>query len=66
MAFGKFELDNEEIPDFTIFVQSTSHNRVVLPDTKLIYRVKEEEEEAEEEEEDASPSKFHHLLYIQI
>jgi len=46
----KFELDVGEIPDFAVFVQSTSHNRVVLPKTKILYRVKEEDDEEEEEE----------------
>ena len=38
----KTSVDKTEIPDFEIFVQSTSYNRVLLPDTKLIYQRKEE------------------------
>ncbi len=26
-SISKFELEEDEVPDFTVFVQSTSHNR---------------------------------------
>ena len=35
----KFKLDLDEIPDFDVFVQSTSVNRVLLPDTEFLYEV---------------------------
>ena len=38
----KTSVDKTEIPDFEIFVQSTSYNRVLLPDTKLVYQRKDE------------------------
>lgn len=38
----KFSLDLSSVPDFDVFVQSTSVNRVLLPDTEFLY----EEEEA--------------------
>ena len=32
-------VDTAAMPDFSLFVQSTSHNRVLLPNTKLLYSV---------------------------
>ena len=32
-------VDTAAMPDFSLFVQSTSHNRVLLPNTKVLYRV---------------------------
>ena len=39
----KVTVDLENIPDFDIFVQSTSYNRVLLPGTKLLYKLEGEE-----------------------
>ena len=39
----KVTVDLENIPDFDIFVQSTSYNRVLLPGTKLLYKMEGEE-----------------------
>ena len=33
----KFSLDLSSVPDFDVFVQSTSVNRVLLPDTEFLY-----------------------------
>lgn len=33
----KFHLDKEKLKDFDAFVQSTSYNRVLLPDTEFLY-----------------------------
>lgn len=38
----KFKIDLEELPDFDVFVQSTSVNRILLPDTDFLYEVEEE------------------------
>ena len=38
----KVTVDLENIPDFDIFVQSTSYNRVLLPGTKLLYKLEGE------------------------
>ena len=35
----KVTVDQDAIPDFDIFVQSSSYNRVVLPDTKILYKL---------------------------
>ena len=35
----RVSVDTASMPDFSLFVQSTSHNRVLLPDTKVLYRV---------------------------
>ena len=43
----RFKLDLEEIPDFQVFVQSTSHNRVVLPDSVLLYDIRKDGDEVE-------------------
>lgn len=55
MKTKKFALDPEKMPDFSVFVQSTSHNRVVLPGTKMLFNVGDSAEvidtEAKEEEE---------------
>ena len=40
----KVTVDQDDIPDFDIFVQSTSYNRVILPGTKVLYRASEREE----------------------
>ena len=32
----KITVDHDDIPDFDIFVQSTSYNRVLLPNTKFL------------------------------
>ena len=32
-------VDAAAMPDFSLFVQSTSHNRVLLPNTKVLYSV---------------------------
>ena len=40
----KFKLDLTEVPDFEVFVQSTSVNRVLLPGTEFLYEIEEEEE----------------------
>ena len=32
-------VDTAAMPDFSLFVQSTSHNRVLLPNTKVLYSV---------------------------
>jgi hypothetical protein len=34
----KVEVDTGEMPDFGVYVQSTSHNRVVHPNTNLLYQ----------------------------
>ena len=34
----KFKLDLASAPDFAVFVQSTSHNRIVDKNTKLLYK----------------------------
>eukprot|EP00092_Neocalanus_flemingeri_P008093 GFUD01008733.1.p1 GENE.GFUD01008733.1~~GFUD01008733.1.p1 ORF type:complete len:520 (-),score=147.42 GFUD01008733.1:102-1661(-) len=41
----KVSVDNDEVLDFEIFVQSTSYNRILLPDTKMIYQIKDLPEE---------------------
>lgn len=51
----KVEVDAEELPDFEVFVQSTSHNRHVVADSKVLYRVSEDEEI--EEDPDATVEK---------
>ena len=33
----KFHLDKDKLNDFDVFVQSTSYNRVLLPDTEFLY-----------------------------
>ena len=38
----KVTVDQDDIPDFDIFVQSTSYNRVILPGTKVLYRIQKE------------------------
>lgn len=40
----KFKVDLSEIPDFDVFVQSTSVNRVLLPDTNFLYETDEPED----------------------
>lgn len=39
----KFTLDLSEIPDFDVFVQSTSVNRVLLPGTEFLYETEGED-----------------------
>ncbi|XP_048584326.1 uncharacterized protein LOC5507494 [Nematostella vectensis] len=34
---AKFKLDQGKLDDFDVFVQSTSYNRVLLPDTEFLY-----------------------------
>lgn len=38
----KFKIDLDELPDFDVFVQSTSVNRMLLPDTDFLYEAEEE------------------------
>jgi len=38
---GKIKLDINEYPDFDIFIQSSSYNRVLHPDTLMLYQVKD-------------------------
>ena len=33
----KFHLDKSKLDDFDVFVQSTSYNRILLPDTEFLY-----------------------------
>ena len=40
---AKFTLDQSKVPDFDVFVQSTSVNRVLLPGTEFLYESDEEE-----------------------
>ena len=40
----KFKIDLAEIPDFDVFVQSTSVNRVLLPGTDFLYETDEPED----------------------
>ena len=39
----KVSVDQEDIPDFEIFVQSSSYNRVLMPRTKILYKLSETE-----------------------
>ena len=55
----KVSVDNAEVPDFEVYVQSTSVNRVLLPDTKLVYQVAEILEE--EEDCDDKPKDENHV-----
>ncbi|XP_078687772.1 uncharacterized protein LOC144919954 [Branchiostoma floridae x Branchiostoma belcheri] len=34
-----FSLNKKNIPDFDVFIQSTSYNRVLVPDTEFLYEV---------------------------
>lgn len=34
---SKYKLDREKLEDFDVFVQSSSYNRVLLPDTEFLY-----------------------------
>ena len=43
----KVTVDQDAIPDFDIFVQSSSYNRVILPDTKILYKLSEAETKKE-------------------
>ena len=67
---SKVTVDQDNIPDFDIFVQSSSYNRVLLPGTKILYKLSETEimkdsivtvttkkrvAQPENEEKDASP-----------
>ena len=38
----KVSVAQEDISDFDIFIQSTSHNRILLPNTKMLYKTDEE------------------------
>lgn len=33
----KFKLDREKLEDFDVFIQSTSYNRVLVPDSDFLY-----------------------------
>lgn len=44
---GKYSLNLEEIPEFSVFVQSTSHNRVIDANTRVLYRTAESPVEQE-------------------
>ena len=37
-AKKRVTVDAGEMPDFALFVQSTSHNRVLMPSTRVLYR----------------------------
>ena len=37
-ARQRVAVDTDGMPDFSLFVQSTSHNRVLMPNTKVLYR----------------------------
>ena len=41
----KVTVDHEDIPDFDIFVQSTSYNRVLIPNTKFLYKTTADDDE---------------------
>ena len=43
----KVSVAQEDISDFDIFIQSTSHNRILLPNTKVLYKTDEEVVEKE-------------------
>lgn len=34
---AKFKVDDDKLADFDVFVQSTSYNRILLPDTDFLY-----------------------------
>jgi len=38
---AKFKIDQDKLEDFDVFIQSTSHNRVLLPDTDFLYETGE-------------------------
>ena len=38
-ARQRVAVDTDGMPDFSLFVQSTSHNRVLMPNTKVLYRL---------------------------
>ena len=61
-AAKKFKLDLAEISDFDVFVQSTSVNRMLLPDTEFLYEVDEEEATVSLETLPAPPTHPHTLL----
>ncbi|CAH3174471.1 unnamed protein product [Porites evermanni] len=42
----KFKLDKEKLEDFDVFVQSTSYNRILLPDTEFLYDTGEKDSTA--------------------
>ncbi|CAH3134969.1 unnamed protein product [Porites lobata] len=46
----KFKLDKEKLADFDVFVQSTSYNRILLPDTEFLYDTGEKESTAVSDE----------------
>ena len=37
-AKKRVAVDTDRMPDFSLFVQSTSHNRVLMPNTRVLYR----------------------------
>lgn len=53
----KISVDTNDIPDFEVFVQSTSYNRVLHPGTKLVYQVAELPEVDEVKEEKVTSAK---------
>ncbi|EDO36071.1 predicted protein [Nematostella vectensis] len=54
---AKFKLDQGKLDDFDVFVQSTSYNRVLLPDTEFLYDTEEAAAEVENAEDTAPPTK---------
>ena len=36
---GASKFKYTQVPDFEMYVQSTSHNRVLMPDTNFLYEV---------------------------
>ena len=36
---GASKFKYSQVPDFEMYVQSTSHNRVLMPDTNFLYEV---------------------------
>ena len=43
----KVSVAQEDVSDFDIFIQSTSHNRILLPNTKMLYKTDDEVVEKE-------------------
>ncbi|XP_020893701.1 uncharacterized protein LOC110232824 [Exaiptasia diaphana] len=42
----KFKMDKEKLEDFDVFIQSTSYNRILLPDTDFLYDTGKESDAA--------------------
>ena len=53
----KVSVDLDDVPDFDIFVQSTSYNRILLPGTTMLLRMDEDEEVETEPKKPASKRK---------